>query len=340
MTCWGSTGKENASVPEISVIIPVYNSVNYFEKCLESMKTQTFRNFEIIIVDDKSTDGSAEKFDESLRSLEIPYKIIRHSQNRGPGVARNTGIGEAAGNWIVFIDNDDWVTEDFLENLHNIAIEQQADIVVCNYIKYWSDKNCQKKRWFKFNVNSAVNKDECLALSGGSLVSRIIRASLFKENKIWFPDMRAAEDYAVWPRLVAKAKKIYYCESYMYYYLQRQTSISNSEISDPYSFIKALNYYKNDLAPCYNRELQFRALMELFYMTPLIMIKFGLSRKEIVQFLKAAKREFPKDYDTPYFKTVVLSKRLFIMAAWREYYPVLLVMTRLHTFLNNVRFTS
>jgi glycosyltransferase involved in cell wall biosynthesis len=112
----------------ISVIVPVYNVKPYLRKCLDSIINQTYRDLEILIIDDGSTDGSGDICDEYRKDDRIK---VFHTENRGLSAARNLGLDNTTGNWIGFIDSDDWIEPDMYEVLLRKAEETRADIIEC-----------------------------------------------------------------------------------------------------------------------------------------------------------------------------------------------------------------
>ena len=116
---------------EISIVIPVYNKQKYIAKTLDSVLGQTFRDFEVILIDDGSTDGSGIICDNMAVS-DARIRVF-HTQNRGVSAARNLGIREAAGKYVSFIDADDRIDESFLEKLRNSLIENDSGLAVCGY---------------------------------------------------------------------------------------------------------------------------------------------------------------------------------------------------------------
>lgn len=119
------------NIPEISIVVPVYNVEKYLDKCIESILRQTFEDFELILVDDGSPDNSGKICDEWAKK-DSRIKVI-HQKNGGLPNARNTGINNATGRYIAFVDSDDWVEKDFLSVLYSGITENNADIVQCNY---------------------------------------------------------------------------------------------------------------------------------------------------------------------------------------------------------------
>jgi glycosyltransferase involved in cell wall biosynthesis len=119
-------------MPKISVIIPVYNVRQYLDQCLNSLAEQTYKNLEIILVDDGSTDGSSEICD-SYSEKDERFKVI-HQNNAGVSSARNAGLNAVSGEWIMFMDADDWIENDTCEAALNCAVRNDADTVLFNMI--------------------------------------------------------------------------------------------------------------------------------------------------------------------------------------------------------------
>ena len=123
--------------PLISLVIPVYNVEKYLDKCMESVLAQTYDNYEVILVDDGSTDNSGKMCDEyAERDSRV---TVYHQKNSGVSVARNVGIENAKGEFISFIDSDDWVDESYLEKLVNAQIKYNADLTICEYTNVYAD---------------------------------------------------------------------------------------------------------------------------------------------------------------------------------------------------------
>ena len=132
---------------KVSIIVPVYNVEKYLKRCLESLVNQTLKDIEIICVNDGSTDGSLAILNEYVRNDD--RIVVINQENSGQSVARNRGIDVAKGEYIGFVDSDDWVCEDYFERLHNSAIQNNAEIAVGGII-----------RLHKFNGRKFLNFDK------------------------------------------------------------------------------------------------------------------------------------------------------------------------------------
>ncbi|SFG65331.1 glycosyltransferase family 2 protein [Oribacterium sp. WCC10] len=206
----------------ISVIVPVYNVEPYLRKCLDSIVNQTYKDLEILVIDDGSTDGCGKICDEYGEK----DKRIRvfHTENRGLSAARNLGLDEAKGDWIGFVDSDDWIDEDMYEALYDRALETGADVVECGYYSEYQNSTVENiKEDVVFTGENAV-----LMLLQGKLSntvwSKLWRNVCFKNLR--FPVGRLFEEYAITYRLLYDAEKVCAIHSSKYHYFQRSDSIS------------------------------------------------------------------------------------------------------------------
>lgn len=192
---------------EISVIVPVYNTSKYLKACLSSLSAQTWKDFEIIAVNDGSGDHSLEILNEYAKK-EPRLKVV-NQKNQGIGAVRNLGIQLASGSYITFIDSDDTIYPSMLERLHEKAVADDLDIVVCDYTERY-EANGQKKRISlpDFEPCSLKERPQLLFDINSSPWNKLYRISLFRDYGITFPQKLKYEDaYAVLLCLV-KAKKI------------------------------------------------------------------------------------------------------------------------------------
>ena len=225
---------------KISVIIPVYNVEKYLQKCLDSIVNQSLKDFEIVCINDGSTDSSLEIL-KDFASRDSRFVII-DKKNEGQGVARNLGINLAKGEYILFVDPDDWIEADSLEILYNYAKNNNAQIVKFNYktynektkkIKNINFANIIKKR-FKYDLNKNCTyswktfKEHCLNGLGVVVWDCLYQTDFIKSNSIKMAETKSAEDhlFAIGARLLAD--KIYYLDKYLYFYRTREGSAVNS----------------------------------------------------------------------------------------------------------------
>ena len=214
---------KDESLPLISIIVPVYNVKAYLERCLDSICGQTYQNLEIIIVDDGSTDGSGEFCDEYAR-LDNRVKVI-HQANGGQSVARNKGLSVAKGEFLGFVDADDWIDEDMYEFLYQLILKNHADIAVCSH---YIEKQGKTRARYSSGVKTVFSRDEAIrALVVDKRVRNYVWDKLFKRqlfNGIQFPIGRLFEDIAVTYQAFYCSDKIVIEDRPKYHYVVHNAS--------------------------------------------------------------------------------------------------------------------
>ncbi len=226
--------------PRISVVIPMYNGESYISRCLNSLKVQTFADFEAIIVDDGSTDNSAvlaEKF-----TMDSRFSLLRQ-ENKGAGGARNAALSHAVGKYVTFLDSDDALTPYCLEKLYAAAEENDADIAICGYYIYSGEK-LSPKRLVKARgvypaekILGSMVRDITVK---SNICGKIYKRELFTENNILFP-LHMFEDSEIVPQLTARAKNIAVIKERCYLYTRRNgstTSMSTFQSVEDYSLAR------------------------------------------------------------------------------------------------------
>ncbi len=219
---------------KVSVIIPIYGVEKYIEKCARSVFEQTYSNLEIIFVDDCTPDNSIsilKRVLEEYPQMKDKTQILSYPKNKGVAGARQTGLDAAHGEYTIQFDPDDYVETDMIEKMVAKAVDDNADIVLCDF------KLIQGEKETYLHINPSLNPIECMkqVLSGevhGSLANKLIRRSLYVENSIAFTQgLNMREDLSVMYRLLYFAKKLAYVPQPFYNYVLREGSYTNSRVS-------------------------------------------------------------------------------------------------------------
>lgn len=250
-------------MPKASVIVPVYNVKDYLNKCVASILAQTERDFELLLIDDGSTDESGALCDR-LAETDSRIKVI-HQENRGLGGARNTGITAATGDWLLFIDSDDWIEPETLEKTLTAGEHENADMVIFGFKSVDMQGNTLQNFVENLPKNTALslkNHKEIL-LTSPCAWNKLYKTSLFKNSDIRYPLRVWYEDIRTTPKLMVNAQSIVFVDYVGYNYLQRSGSIMNStDINRNIEIIDALDdvitYFRdNSLFDEYRDELCF-----------------------------------------------------------------------------------
>ena len=216
----------------ISIIVPIYNSEEYLKRCLKSIINQTYKNLEIILIDDGSSDNSV-KICYEFANNDKRIKVIKQ-KNSGPSKARNQGLRKIKGEYFICIDSDDWLEENMIEILYRNIKESDADVSICNYyINFESGIQKCKDESNDKNMLISDHKEmyKCLFnenMYGGYLWNKLIKTSIVKgENIIVFNEkIKIEEDVLFLIEVLKKCNKIYYSgKDFLYHYFQRNNSI-------------------------------------------------------------------------------------------------------------------
>ena len=230
----------------ISIIIPVYNNEKYLKKCIQSIINQTYKKIEIILINDGSTDNSLEICNAFYKN-DSRIKVLDQI-NGGLSAARNTGINNATGEFFMFVDGDDFVSENFCEAAISNQRKLNSDIVIFNYKNIYQDKI----ELYSQNVSEGiVPKDKAMELiiNDSHAWNKLYKANLFKG--IRYPVGRNYEDILTTYKLIDKSKKISYVNKSTYYYVHREkigisASRSSKNVEDLFfANVKRFNFYKN-----------------------------------------------------------------------------------------------
>lgn len=208
----------------ISVIIPVYNSAEYLEKCLDSVINQTYRHLEIILVDDGSTDESG-KICDAYAAKDKRLKVI-HKENGGVASARNTGLDAVTGDYIGWVDSDDWIEAEMFETMLAAAGIHDADIVICSRMETYTGHSIQMG-WQQAEV---LDRTQAVALLAEDdvvrsyLCDKLWKRGLFQEIRI--PPLNVFEDMAAMYQLFTRTERIVCLPDVLYHYEHHETGLT------------------------------------------------------------------------------------------------------------------
>ena len=291
---------------KFSFIIPVFNAGKYIKKCLKSILNQSMDDFEIICIDDSSTDNSL----EILKNFsQMDDRIVVHSnkKNKGAGISRNIGLNYATGEYIAFVDADDWIEKDFCETLYNNAKTNDSDIVLFNSIEYNLDDTSRKRIYFpknEVNENEVFNYnyDKNLILNRFFVIWSKIYKREFIE-KIKFNDLRIFEDIPFHVESMITAKRISYVPKELYNYRKlNENSEQNFKVKteNAFTLFEIFNIVE-DILIQYN---SFENLKENFIKFKILESKNVFDKLELMHKQKAysvIKKEFKKinPFDIP-----------------------------------------
>ncbi len=254
---------------KITVIVPVYKVENYLEKCVKSILRQTYKNLEVILIDDGSPDSCGAICDRFAAS-DRRVRCI-HKKNEGVAAARNTGLDAATGDYISFVDSDDWISKDAYKTLMDGLNKYGADCAVGGCVTVVekngalrAKKNPPDRPVKCMTAKKAVKN---LLLDGSAIWNRLFKAEVFKE--IRFPTGRVNDDEVVALHAYAKCKKIVFLNTDTYFYRIRQNSITTSgfslrNVDCYYNSVDNLSFVKDEF-PSLIEEAEFKRIKAMLY---------------------------------------------------------------------------
>ena len=212
--------------PLISVIVPVYKVEKYLPKCVDSILTQTWRNLEIILIDDGSPDGCPAICDEYAKK-DNRVRVI-HQQNAGVSNARNAGLDSAQGEYVAFVDGDDWCEPDYAESLLNNLLQNQADLSVCGYFQEdLAGKQIKRTKGSGKLLNRSEALRELVCYSGfqGYVWNKLCRREMIEQYQLRFDvNIGICEDLLFYFKLILHSTTVFYDPAPKYHYLQHGSS--------------------------------------------------------------------------------------------------------------------
>lgn len=291
-------GKEpKMSNPLISVIVPVYNVEKYLDRCVRSIMHQTYSNLEIILVDDESPDNCPAMCDNYAKE-DSRIRVI-HKKNGGLSDARNAGIEAANGEYIGFIDSDDYIDSDMYEFLYGIAQKENADVAMCELYHCYAGKEIFRHTADYYKVTDNIGAIHCVLeskITSVTAVNKLYLKGLF--DGLRFRKGKTAEDAFIMVDLLSRAKTVVITNAQKYYYFHREGSITTKPFNvRDLDVIEAYEYNAKralEISPDLADVVLLRRCWARFYILDKMMLSDGnydrSIEKEYINFLKDNKR--------------------------------------------------
>ncbi len=309
---------------KVSVIVPVYNVYNYLDKCLTSLVNQTLDDIEIIVVNDGSPDNSQ----EIIEKYQKKYPCIKayKKKNGGMSSARNYGLKHASGEYIAFVDSDDYVELSFLEKMYECAKENNSDVVICDYYAV----NEEVKRYMKCHMNYSNDDKKEYLLSPPMVWSKLIKKEILDNEK--FTEGIFYEDLDICVRMLPLVNKVSFVEEPLYnYYLQHSGSIMTQKTFNNHllDIFDVLDNTKKVLEKDYSKELEYLYITHLLRTTTLRFLDYPNMEKHLARINDTMQKEFPKWRDNTYYKKLSWKVKLICFLAIHRLYVSLKLLKKM-----------
>lgn len=281
-----------------SIVVPVYNVENYIKKCVEGLLSQSYTNFEIILVNDGSTDKSKEVCEQLVRDNQEKVSLYT-IKNGGPGAARNYGIGKASGDYIMFVDSDDELENNAIEKIDDVLKDQAAELLVFDFKEIDAESG---KLLMTHKLDIQAKKEFALAdykellLDNPNCWNKVYKRSLFDAGKNLFPENVWYEDLRFILKVFDSAKSIVYLNEPLYIYYKRLGSImNNSNVARNEQILDAIDDLKNHYEGSdYMQEIEFVAIERAYVDASGRILSVKLDRKLLNKIRRYIKDNFPE----------------------------------------------
>ena len=310
-------------MPKVSVIVPIYNVEKYLEKCINSLLSQTLEDIQIILVNDGSKDNSgniAKEYEKNNKDRIIYVE----KENGGLSDARNYGLKYATGDFIAFLDSDDYIEKNAYEEMYNKAIEENADYVECDFVWEFPNKiRVDKKYPYK-------NKKEMLSFVRVVAWNKLIKSQLITDNNLEFPKGLRYEDVEFTYKLIPFINKFAYVDKSFIHYVQREGSIANVQNERTAEIFTVLDnviefYKKNNIYEEYRNELEYNYARYLLCSSLKRMCKIKdktIREKLLTESWERLNSNFPNWKENVILKTVNIGKNKYMRTVNKSTYKI------------------
>jgi glycosyltransferase involved in cell wall biosynthesis len=264
---------------------------NYFE----SLERQSFKDFEVILIDDCSTDNSFEQIRKYENISRLKITSLRSSQNCGAGMSRNIGIKEAKGEFLLFLDSDDYLDVSCLREIDKVIEDSNCECLIYDY--YREDKGLHYGHSIPNFPAGYVEKETAIAFSTGSVCCKVYKSDIIKSNKVHFPSLKRFEDLVFNKLAMKHCNNFHYLKKALYYYVSNPLSIVNSgcNMDEKYA-TEAFEIIENNYSDEYQEEMEIIFARELLYSSTLMMTSKQCAKKEVVSHIEHWSSKYPKWY--------------------------------------------
>lgn len=310
----------------ISIIVPIYNVEKFIDKCMDTILGQTYKNIEIVLVDDGSPDNCPKIIDEYAKKYDNVFAY--HKKNGGLSSARNFGLKKSHGKYICFIDSDDYISTKYIEVLYNKIVEEKADIAICNYYRVYKNKE----------VECVAGKFKTEYFITPAAWNKLYKRNLF--DNIEYPIGKYYEDLGTTPKLIMNCKKISYVDDFLYYYFQNDNSIMknvNPKIYDIYEIIDEIIRYskKQKKYDEYKEQIELATIFHVLIGTSYrISRDKNFKKKDLIEIENNVKKHFPNYSKNRKINDLSLEYRLFIKMFKMKFYNIIYIGLKIINLLN------
>lgn len=313
-------------MPEITVVVPVYNVENYVEKCLRSILDQTFRDFELLVVIDGSRDGSQAICQRVAQ--EDPRVRVIVQENQGQGGARNTGIGQAQGEWLMLVDSDDWLEPEALERSLAAGQRHNADMVIYDYQTVGPQGEVLRvfREAFPKNVPLSPAQHKDVLFAAPCPWGKLYRTDLFRRTGVRYPSRVWYEDLRTTPKLIAASETVVFLDYVgSDYFLRDGSTMFNDNLERNGEILPAMDdilshFRERGIFEQYRDELCYLTLYHVYLTASVRVIRIDKKSPLLGRFRQYVRDAFPDCRNSGYLSRLSRGQRLLLSLLEKKQY--------------------
>lgn len=318
-------------MPKISVVIPCYNASAYIVRCLDALEHQTFKVFDVFVIDDCSSDNTVEVIKEYQEKSSMIINILKNPKNCGPAESRQKGIQASESDFICFCDCDDWYDENYLQELSDSQKKNDSDIVFCSF-RFVFESGRSQERLNIYNKEDLHETKRVLIKAPDSLCIMMVRRDILL--KVPHPNMRNGEDMALIPLLVCKSSHYSAVNKCLYNYFCRGNSASRKPTKQMIESLEgSFAFVERHLSASYQQEKEFIGIRILLYGAFINLFKFSFNTIKTNQLLDGFESTYPNWHSNPNLKELSVSKRFFLKCVHKRYWVMAKFISHIHSLL-------
>lgn len=314
-------------MPKISVIVPVYKAEKYIRRCVDSILAQTFTDFELLLIDDGSPDNSGAICDE-YAAKDSRVKVF-HKENGGVSCARQMGLDNSLGEYVIHADPDDWVEPDMLQELYSEAKQRGADMVICDFYINYDNRQIYKSQKPEKLSHDAILKDLLMQRLHGSCWNKLVKRELFDKYDVKFPEeFNLCEDFYLNCCLLSNKIKISYLQKAFYHYIRLENensyTLNSKHIEDRLKAINSVEIMLKSNTEFYQAIYSFK----LYVCFLMLKANYYLDRQSIYKTIDNV--EFIINNEMPFLSNT--NKRILKLDYNRQYFLVITSISLIESY--------
>ena len=314
---------------KVSIIIPCYNAQDYICKCLDSLLGQTFRDFEVILVNDCSKDNTIKVAEEWIRNHNLSVHLISNKKNSGPSLSRYYGAKFSQSEWVAFCDSDDWYESEFLEKMMTKAQQEQCELVFCGYRNVIGNKFDNHPLGVRPLV---LSPKEALYMNVDSLCMTIVKRTIYINTPQ--PDIRNGEDMALVPLLIQGATQVGVLNDVLYNYYIRPGSASLSPSEKMIdSLVKSFEHINVNLSDKFQSEKEYLGIRNLLYGCLLNLFKYSYNTKKASKIIEDFEKDYPLWAKNKKISDLPIFKRVYVWSCKYRLYWIMWILSMVHSIM-------